>query len=120
MPFAAGRAGSAKRKKAKAAKKASPRRVATNAQRVVTKQAINVWLEKFDADGNGQLGRGELKACMESISGSQVSEEDVDSTFKHADRSHTGELTPFEVNIAVATWQSALREKKFIKDAFDK
>ena len=114
MPLAAGRRSTKKKQVT------SKRRQDAETRFQASKVATNKWMEQFDTDRSGTMSRAELRPCMETISGGPVSDEDVEGVFRHADRSHTGELSSFEVTIAVSTWHAALKERQFLRESFEK
>ena len=119
---AAARAGAARARKKRAAA-ASKRRQETAVRFVESQKKTNEWLEKFDSDKSGTLDKDQLRNCMTSLvpeGGAPPTESEVDEVFYQADRDHNGMLEPLEVSMAVSVWLSMLKEKKFVREVFDK
>mmetsp|Transcript_107285 Transcript_107285/g.189715 ORF Transcript_107285/g.189715 Transcript_107285/m.189715 type:complete len:200 (-) Transcript_107285:105-704(-) len=69
-------------------------------------------IKKYDKTGNGQLGKSELKAYLTDLNeGHEVSDDEVNAIFKHADQSRTGQLNKTEVYMATSVWYTHVEQK---------
>mmetsp|Transcript_80703 Transcript_80703/g.142169 ORF Transcript_80703/g.142169 Transcript_80703/m.142169 type:complete len:190 (-) Transcript_80703:176-745(-) len=76
------------------------------------KPEIEVYFQKYDKEGNGELSREEVKTLLTDLGGKEPSDKDMDWVLERSDVLKNGVITKPELMLAITMWYARVNEEE--------